>query len=364
MQEFYRKHLNAIINIGLFITTLLIAVIAFKLVIPYLLPFLLGLILAVIMEPLVDLLLRLKLPRWAATAIAMLVTVGSLVTVTTLAIAKIVVELTKFLYNLPHYTKIISAHVSHLTLKLNYYTEGLSPQFVHQLDRNAQKLAEAFSDYLSMLAGEAFKLVSHLPNMMLILVIAIIATFFLSMDLLKLKSRLASAIPQEYHGKIKVMSDDIYHASIGFIKAQLILSAITGLVILAGLIILKTDYVVLLSLLGCLLSPIPVLGVGLLFVPWITLTLLAGNTSLSISLTILFTVVVVIKHSLEPKVLGENIGISPLSVLISLYVGYELVGVYGFILGPFVVITYNTLQKARAFAWLFRKEPKCEENEL
>lgn len=364
MQEFYRKHLNAIVNVGLFIVTLLIAIIAFKLIIPYLLPFLLGLILAVIMEPLVNLLLRLKLPRWAATALSMLVTIGSLVTITTLAIAKIAFELTRFLYNLPHYTKIMSDQALILTQKINQYTEGLSPQFVHQLDRNTQKLAEAFSDNLSMLATETFKLITHLPNMLLILVIAIIASFFLSMDLLKLKSRLASVIPQEYHCKIKVMSDDIYHASIGFIKAQVILSAITGLVILVGLVIIRTEYVAVLSLLGCLLSPIPVLGVGLLFVPWITLTLMTGNTSLAISLSILFAVVVVIKHSLEPKILGEHIGISPLSVLISLYVGYEMVGVYGFILGPFVVITYNTLQKARAFAWLLRNEPKCNLDEL
>jgi sporulation integral membrane protein YtvI len=361
VQEFIKKHLNVIINAALFITTLLIAVIAFKLIIPYLLPFLLGLILALIMEPVVNLLLKLKLPRWAATSIAMLVTVGSLVTITTLAAAKMIVELTKFLTNLPHYSKLMSAQALNLTQKLNYYTENMSPQFVHQLDRNAQKLAELLSDRLSMLAGEAFKLLSHLPNAMLILVIAIIATFFLSMDLLKLKKRITSAVPQEYHSKLKIMSDEIYHASIGFVKAQLILSVITGTVILVGLAILKTDYVMLLSLLGGLLSPIPVLGVGLLFVPWIALTLLAGNTSLALSLTVLFAVVVIIKHSLEPKILGENIGISPLSVLIALYVGYELAGVYGFILGPFVLITYNALQKVRAFAWLFQRETKCED---
>ena len=364
LQEFFRRHLNTIINIGLFIATLLISAIAFKLVIPYLLPFLLGLILAMIMEPLVNLLLRLKLPHWAATAISMLVTVGSLVTIATFAIAKIVFELNNFLYNLPHYTRLMSVQALYLTQKINYYTENLSPQFTHQLDRNMQKLAEMFSDRISILAGEAVKLISHLPNMMLILVITIIATFFLSMDLQKLKSRLASVIPQEYHHKLKIMLDEIYRASIGFVKAQLILSAITGLVVLTGLVFIKTNYILLLSLLGGLLSPIPVLGVGLLFVPWIVLTLLAGNTSQAISLAILFALVVIIKHSLEPKILGENIGISPLSVLISLYVGYELAGVYGIILGPFVLITYKALQKVRAFTWLFQNESSTKKTRV
>ena len=359
MKEFYKKHWNMIINVALLVATLVIAAIAFKLIIPYFLPFLLGLILAVAMEPVVNLFLRLKIPRAAATGMAMLVTLGSLAAVMWFAVSKIIVELGNFLHNAPSYTKILQSQSLTLTHRLQSLTEGFTPEFIFYLNKNTEKLAEIFSDRLSLLAKEMLKMITTLPNQLLIVIIVLIATFFLSKDLLKLKRKLVSSIPPEFHYKLKMMADDLYLATIGYIKAQIILAAITGLLILAGLLVLRTEYVVTIALLGGLVSLIPILGVGALFIPWIAYNLLIGNSYMVVGLLILFTVVVVIKHSLEPKILGENIGIDPLSVLIAIYVGYEFLGVYGFILGPFVLITYNALQKAKAFAWLFQDEVKC-----
>ncbi|NPV73530.1 MAG: sporulation integral membrane protein YtvI [Pelotomaculum sp.] len=355
MREFYKKHWNAITNVALLAATLVIAAIAFKLVIPYFLPFLLGLILAVAIEPVVGLFQRLKMPRAAATGMAMLVTVGSLAAVAWLTVSKLIVELARFLANAPSHTSIMKDQSSLLMQRLQSYAEGFPPEFTHHLNKNAEMLTEMFSEKLSLLAREILGVITGLPNQLLLVVIALIAAFFFSKDLPILKKKMLSAIPREYHHKFEIMAGEIYHSSIGFIKAQAILSAITSLVILAGLIILKTEYVVAISLLGGLVSPIPVLGVGTIFIPWIIISLLEGKTFMAAGLIILFFAVVVIKHSIEPKVLGENMGIAPLSVLISLYVGYELFGAYGFILGPFVLITYNALQKVKAFAWLFRE---------
>ncbi|HOV80650.1 MAG TPA: sporulation integral membrane protein YtvI [Bacillota bacterium] len=357
MRDFYKRHWNLIINLALLIATLLIAAVAFKLIVPYFLPFFLGLILALAMEPATNLFLRLKMPRVAATGAAMLVTVGSLTAVAWLAVSKIIVELTKFLANAPVYASNLKNNSLIMTQKLQQYAEGLPPEFAYHLNKNALMLSEMFSEKVSLTAGEILKLTANLPNQILTVIIALIATFFFSKDLPKIKSRVVSLIPAEMRHKLRTAADEIYDASIGFIKAQIILSAITCIVILAGLIILRTEYVVLISLLGGLLSPVPVLGVGVLFFPWIACSLLTGNTKLALGLSVLFAAVVIIKHSLEPKVLGENIGINPLSVLISLYVGYELCGAYGFVLGPFVLITYNALLKAKAFAWLFKNGP-------
>ncbi len=107
MRAFYKKHMNVIINIALLAATLAIVFIAIKLIIPYFLPFLLGLILAVVMEPVVKIFLKLKMPRASATGMAMLVTVGSLATITWFAVAKIVVELSLFIADIPFYTGVL-----------------------------------------------------------------------------------------------------------------------------------------------------------------------------------------------------------------------------------------------------------------
>ncbi|MFX4262537.1 sporulation integral membrane protein YtvI [Pelotomaculum propionicicum] len=363
MRDFYKRHWNLIVNLGILIATLVIAAVAFKLVIPYFLPFLLGLILALAMEPVVKFFLRLKISRLAATSMAMLVTVGSLGVVMWFAISTLVWELARFISNLPHFTSFLKSQSFLLAQKLHSISEGFPPEIAVHLDKNTERISEILSENLSLLAGGTLHLIANLPNQLLIVVIMLIAAFFISKDLLKIKKWLADSIPEEFHCKLRFMADDLYRASIGFIKAQIILSVISAIIIMIGLTVIGAEYVVTVSLLSGLFSPVPVIGVGAVFIPLIVFNLITGNTYMTVGLLILFAVVIVAKHSLEPKVLGENIGIDPLAVLISLYAGYELLGFYGLILGPFVLITYNALLKAKAFAWLFQEEGNiCDNN--
>jgi sporulation integral membrane protein YtvI len=361
MREFYKKNWDLMINLGILIATLIIAYIAFKLVVPYFLPFVLGLTLALAMDPLVRLFLRLKTSRAIATGLALLVTVGASGVLLWLAISTLIWELARFIASLPYFSVIIKEQALLLIQKIQSFSEGLPPEFVTQLDRNTEKLSEVLSNTLSLLASESLRLITNLPNQLLIVVIMLVATYFISKDLVKIKKRIANAIPEEFHCKLKFMADDLYRASIGYIKAQIILALISALVIMIGLAFLGAEYILSISLLSGLFSPVPVIGVGAIIVPLIIFNLVTGNTYMSVGLSVLFAVVVVVKHSLEPKVLGESIGLDPLTVLISLYVGFELLGFYGIIMGPFILITYNALLKAKAFAWLFRDEENvCE----
>lgn len=364
MKDFYRKHWNLITNVALLVLTLVIAAIAFKLIIPYFLPFIMGLILAALIEPLVKLFIKLRAPRALATGLSMLLTVGAFSALMTLVISKLATELARLLSNMPEYTKMFKHQSFLLTNNINAWAQGLPPEMSSYIYKNINAVTQHLSEKTTMTATETLKIITHLPNQMLLVVIVLIATFFLSKDLPKLKGRIVSWIPKGMQGKLEIMLKELYRASIGFVRAQFILAAISGLVILLGLFILRAEYILLASLFGAIASPIPVLGVGLLFVPWISYNALIGNYHLAAGLTILLAVVIVVKHSLEPKVLGENIGIDPLSVLISLYVGYELLGVYGLFLGPFVLITYNALQKVKAFAWVFKKEVNEDTREI
>jgi sporulation integral membrane protein YtvI len=361
MRDFYKKHLDLIINVGILAATLVIAFIAFKLVIPYFLPFLLGLILALVMDPLVRLFLKIKMSRAAASGLALLVTISVSVVLLWLAISTLIWELARFIASLPYFSGIIKEQAQLLTQKLESFSAGLPPEFVTQLDRNTVKISELLSDTLSYLASETLQLITHLPNQLLIVVIMLVATYFISKDLVKIKKRIEKAIPPEFHSKLRFMADDLYRASIGYIKAQIILAFISALAAMIGLVIIGAEYILSISLLAGLFSPVPVIGVGAVFIPLIIFNLATGNTFMTVGLSILFAAVVVVKHSLEPKVLGESIGLDPLAVLVSLYAGYELLGVYGIIMGPFILITYNALLKAKAFAWLFRDEENIRE---
>src|SRR5665647_1321187 len=136
MREFYKKHWDLMLNLGILFATLVIAAIAFKFIIPYFLPFLLGLILALAMDPLVRLFLRFKMSRAVATGLALLITIGASGVLLWLAIKTLIWELAKIIANVPYFSVIIKEQALLLMQKFQTISEGLPPEFVAQLDKN------------------------------------------------------------------------------------------------------------------------------------------------------------------------------------------------------------------------------------
>ena len=100
----------------------------------------------------------------------------------------------------------------------------------------------------------------------------------------------------------------------------------------------------------------PILGTGSVLVPWAVVSIIMGNSFLGIGLIILFLVITVFRRMIEPKIIGDSIGIGALSTLISLWVGFELVGVVGIFLGPIVVIVYQAMRKVGLLNFKIRLE--------
>ncbi|WP_235439941.1 AI-2E family transporter [Paenibacillus sp. DMB20] len=120
----------------------------------------------------------------------------------------------------------------------------------------------------------------------------------------------------------------------GFLRAQLILSAFTYVITLTGLLVLGVNYPLAIALLVTIVDILPILGVGSVLVPWAIYLLVVGDYFTGIGLILLFILITVIRRVLEPKVIGDAVGIGALPALISMYVGFKLVGVIGFFYRP------------------------------
>lgn len=121
----------------------------------------------------------------------------------------------------------------------------------------------------------------------------------------------------------------------------MLLVSLTGLESLIGLTILGVSYAHLLALTVAFFDFLPILGPGTFYIPWSIWMFLSGNIRLGIGLLILYAIIVVVRQLLEPKVIGQSIGLHPLATLIALYFGFTLLGVWGLILGPAIAIAYK-----------------------
>ena len=113
-----------------------------------------------------------------------------------------------------------------------------------------------------------------------------------------------------------------------------------------GLLLLRVPYAFLLALLIAVVDILPVLGTGTIVIPWGIITLILGNFPLGIGLLILYAIITVVRQSLEPRVVGHQIGLHPLITLISMFVGVSLFGFLGLFGLPIAVTVFVQIKRA------------------
>jgi predicted PurR-regulated permease PerM len=100
---------------------------------------------------------------------------------------------------------------------------------------------------------------------------------------------------------------------------------------------LRVPYAFILALLTALVDFLPLLGTGIILIPWAIVSLLLGEVRLGVGLLVLYAVSSVIRQILEPKLIGDGLGLHPLLSLAAMYSGLRLFGVWGMILAPLAV---------------------------
>ena len=129
----------------------------------------------------------------------------------------------------------------------------------------------------------------------------------------------------------------------GYLKAQLLLSLGVFGILLAGFLFTGQDYALLLALGLAVLDFIPLLGSGTVMVPWAVIALLTRDYSKALLVLAIWGVIAVFRRVAEPKIVGDQTGLSPILSLISIYVGMKLGGVPGMILGPILLLVVLNL---------------------
>lgn len=134
-----------------------------------------------------------------------------------------------------------------------------------------------------------------------------------------------------------------------FVKAQGIIMSAIALTAAVTLEIAGIQHGVLWGILAGILDALPFIGTGVVLVPLGIWQLLEGSFGRALICGVLYVVCIFLREILEPRLIGRKIGVSPIAVLVSLYAGIRLFGVWGIIKGPlgFVLIyeTYHSLSK-------------------
>lgn len=132
---------------------------------------------------------------------------------------------------------------------------------------------------------------------------------------------------------------------IAYIKTQLVIMLITSVICFIGFMIMKNNYALFIAILVGVLDALPIIGVGILLIPFVIIYIILGNYFKAGVTFIVFVICYLVREFAEPKLMGDQIGISPIMSLISMYVGYKLFGIVGIVTGPIAYVLIDTLMK-------------------
>lgn len=233
---------------------------------------------------------------------------------------------------------------SHIPLLSRLHgTKELNEVFLHLDEMLSEVLSGMVREMSAKLPAMAGSFAVAMPSVFLSTVTFLLACFYFSADDGRISAFVRSVLPASVTRRLSVLAPEMRATAVKYLRAYLLLMAITFGELFIGFSILGMPYAFLPALLVAVVDLLPVFGTGTVIIPWAVFRFLAGDFHTGFGLIILYGVTLLVRQIIEPHVVGGSIGLHPLVTLFSMYVGYRLLGFGGLILGPGTALVLRTL---------------------
>ncbi len=338
MPETLKKTLLIVLKIILVV----VAVLLFSKIVKYIVPFMLAYFFASLIEPIVKFIeKKLHIPRKVGTVFSILVVLGGVVSLATFVVLRLIKEIENVYSSLDinvdsiaYFFNSIVEKVNGIYIQLPIEVTDIINQAARNFTENIQKVLEGVTDF----AEASIKFALNIPQMVIFIFVTILATYFMSSDKNTILKFLDRQMPSEWLKKTRALANNVFSGVFGWLRAQLIIMTITFTELLIGLSVIGIQNALLIALIIAVIDILPVLGAGTVLVPWSIVNLLLGDTKLGLSTFLLYVIILFVRQLIEPKIVGKQIGVHPLLTLAGMYIGLQVFGVLGMILGPITVI--------------------------
>ncbi len=208
-------------------------------------------------------------------------------------------------------------------------------------------IGNLLSELGSTVPGTLSAILRALPEIFLGVIVAVIVAFYFTLDGDRIKSGVHALLPASVSRTLARIKKEAAVAAVGYLRSYSLILLITFAEIFFGLSVLGVEYSFLIAAASAAVDILPVFGVGIVLLPWAVYCLITRELFLGIGLIVLYVITVVVRQFIEPKIVGENLGLHPLLTLASFYLGYRIFGFIGILLAPILLILWRAF-KARS----------------
>lgn len=221
--------------------------------------------------------------------------------------------------------------------------------FTSNLDETAGDLIGKISEPTVTAAGNFAK---KIPSVLIATIVTFISAYFFIAEREDVIRWSKHVMPDAIVKRMTMVMDNLKYAIGGYFKAQLKIMVVVFLLLLLGFLILGIHFNFLLAILIAFLDFLPFFGTGTALIPWALYKFMVGDYKMTAGLLVLYGITQLVRQLIQPKLVGDSMGMRPLVTLVFLYVGYRIGGVFGMIFAVPVGLIVINLYKAGAFDYI------------
>lgn len=323
----------------------------------FFMPFVIGWGIAALANPLVRFLERkVRLVRRHSSFVIVVAALASVIGLIYLALSRSFFFLRGFVKELPALYASIEEDVSRSLERIDHLFQFLPDSIGQSWESVGDSLGTligAFAEKLASPTVEAAGSVARgLPAMLVYFVVTVLSAYFFIVDRDRIVSAIKGRLPESAERYCHYLKRDVFHLIGGYFKAQFKIMGVVWLILTAGFLLLGVSYGPLWAILIAALDFLPVFGTGTALIPWGVLKLLGGEYYLAAGLFGLYVLTQFIRQLVQPKLVGDSMGMPPLLTLFFLYLGFKISGIAGMILAVPMGMFFVNLYEYGAFKGL------------
>lgn len=349
-----RRYGRMLVNLLVAVGVVLLLIFVLPRILIFFMPFVIGWIIAMIANPLVRFLeKRMKIVRKHGSMIIIIGVLAAVILLLYLAGAKLVQEAVGLIDSLPEIYESAAAEFRTVGDNLQMLLERLPGEMRVNVSDVTSNLATYLGDLAQAVSVPTFEaagnFAKNVPGTLIAIIMSLLSAYFFVADRDKMVAAVEQYMPKGIQSSVFQVIRDLKHVIGGYFKAQLKIMVVVYVILVVGLLILKVSYVPLVAFLIAFLDMLPVFGTGTVLGPWAILKILAGDYTMAVGLIILYAVTQLVRQIIQPKIVGDSIGMNPMATLFFMFVGYKFSGVVGMIVAVPVGMILINLYEAGVF---------------
>jgi len=346
-----KTYLKVFMNLGIMLALILGCIFILPRIVVYFMPFVVGWIIAAIASPFVRFFeKRLKIKRKASSAFVIIAVIGLVILVGYFAGAWLVEQIIHFADDIPQIMESVKSELTEVGKKLSGAYAYLPKEVKNTLSGIAKGVQEYSGSFMSSAGVPTIEAVSRfaqsLPTMIISVIMSLLFAYFYVADREYIPDLAAKLLPHSFIERFEMIKRSFSRAVGGYFKAQFKIEFWMYFLLAIGFCILKVRYAFIIAIGVAILDLLPFFGTGTVLLPWAAIKFISGDYTTVIGLLLIWGVGQLARQIIQPKIVGDSVGLAPIPTIILLYVGYKAASVIGMIIAvPIGIIIVNMYEE-------------------